>query len=400
MPDFAYIARNSTGQKIQGTVVAISEREATSALAAQKLFPLQVTVADPKTLNVGAIKVKSKFVGPMFSQLAALLKSGVPMLRSIAVLRDQSSHEPMQRVLADVYTRVEEGATLAEAMARQPKAFNDLAVSVVRAGTEGGFLEDALDRIATFSEQQDELKGRVLGAMAYPCILGIAGFTILNILVIFFVPKFEKLFANLDARGELPTLTKVVIGLSEFMQTYGIFLLFGVLFLGWLIKRQLQTEAGRLWLDRWRMKIPQAGDIYLSFAVARFCRVLGTLLHGGVPIVRSLEISASSTGNKILEKTVAEAAENISSGESLAKPLGASGHFPKDVVEMIAVAEQSNSLEIVLPHIANSLEKSTWRKLDLGVRMLEPLMLLLMAGMVLVIVLALVMPMLKMSSTM
>jgi general secretion pathway protein F/type IV pilus assembly protein PilC len=160
----------------------------------------------------------------------------------------------------------------------------------------------------------------------------------------------------------------------------------------------LATEAGRVWLDRWRLKVPVVSSIYLSLAVSRFCRVLGTLLTGGVPIVRSLEIGADSSGNRILANAIREAAANISAGQALAHPLAASGHFPADVVEMIAVAEQSNSLETVLPHIADTLERDTWRRLDLFVRLLEPLMLLLLAGVVLLVVIALLVPVLKMSS--
>jgi general secretion pathway protein F/type IV pilus assembly protein PilC len=147
-----------------------------------------------------------------------------------------------------------------------------------------------------------------------------------------------------------------------------------------------------------RLKVPVASGIYLSLAVSRFCRILGTLLTGGVPIVRSLEISADSTGNRVLQGAIRDAAENISSGESLATPLAASGRFPPDVVEMIAVAEQSNNLEKVLPHVADTLERDTWRRLDLFVRLLEPLMLLLLAAVVLLVVIALLVPVLKMSA--
>ena len=174
----------------------------------------------------------------------------------------------------------------------------------------------------------------------------------------------------------------------------------GLVAVGFLVQNRLSTDEGRVWLDRWRLRVPQAGAIYLSLAVARFCRVLGTLLAGGVPIVRSLEISADSTGNRVLSAAVHDAAENITAGESLAQPLAQSGHFPADVVEMIAVAEQANSLETVLTQIADSLERDTWRRLDLFVRLLEPLMLLILAGVVLVVVIALLIPVLKMSTTM
>jgi type II secretory pathway component PulF len=213
------------------------------------------------------------------------------------------------------------------------------------------------------------------------------------------VPSFEGLFTNLRERGELPAITDMLLSLSNILRTYGIFVVAAIVIAVMIIRSRLQTEEGRVWLDRWRLKVPMAGGIYLSLAVSRFCRVLGTLLNGGVPIVRSLEISADSTGNRVLSDAIRGAAENISAGESLAAPLAASGRFPADVVEMIAVGEQSNNLETVLPHIADTLERDTWRRLDLLVRLLEPLMLLILAAVVLAVVIALLVPVLKMSMT-
>lgn len=399
MPDFAYIARNGAGQQIEGTLSAGTEREALASLAARQLFPLRVSSATKRAIVAGSPRVKAKVVVPVYSQLAALLRSGVPLLRSLQVLREQTSNKALAEVLQDVETRVSEGATLSEAMARHPRAFNELAVNIIRAGGEGGFLEEALDRVAAFTEQQAELKSRVIGALTYPLILCLLGTVIVSGLLIFIVPNFEEMFDGLREIGELPLATDVLLWISRTLQNYGLLILGVIVLLGFIIKGRLATDSGRHWFDYWRIRIPQVGSIYLSLAVARFCRVLGTLLKGGVPIVRSLEIAADSTGNVVLAESVAEAAENITGGKSLAEPLGASGHFPRNVVEMIAVAEQSNSLETVLTQIADSLEKETWRKLDLFVRLLEPLMLIVLAGIVLVIVIALLMPVMRMSMT-
>lgn len=397
MPEFAYIARDLTGNRVEGTLAAGTEREVIASLSARDLFPLKVAASDRRAAS-GSPRVKARIMAGTYSQLSALLGSGVPLLRSIEVLKEQTPHRNLAIVLDDVHSRVEEGATLADAMLRHPRAFGELSTSIVRAGGEGGFLEEALDRLAKFTEQQDELKSRVIGALAYPAILFTLGTLIVNVLIIFFVPKFETLFGRLKERGELPAVTEWLLWLSNVMQTYGIFIAAAIVGLVLLARNWLATDNGRLWLDRMRLKVPVASSIYLSLAVSRFCRVLGTLLNGGVPIVKSLDISADSTGNKVLSAAVKEAAENISSGQTLAAPLGASGHFPADVVEMISVAEQSNTLEKVLPHIAETLERDTWRRLDLFVRLLEPLMLLLLAGVVLVVVIALLLPVLKMSS--
>lgn len=399
MPDFAYIARNLTGQRIEGTLAAGSERDALAQLATRDLFPVKVSVEKQATPAGELIKVPSRVVAPVYAQLAALLRSGVPLLRSLQVLSEQTSQPKLKAVLNDVRSRVEEGATLSDAMAHNPKAFDELSVSIVRAGGEGGFMEDALERVAAFTEQQGELKSRVTGALAYPVMLSVIGAAIVTGLLVFVVPNFKDLFANLERQGNLPGVTIGLLAFSTFLKSYGLLLLVGLIGLFFALKRHFSTNEGRKQLDRLRIKAPLAGNIYLSLAVARFCRVLGTLLHGGVPIVRSLEISADSTGNKVLMESVQNAAENITAGESLAEPLGESGHFPRDVVEMIAVAEQSNSLETVLTQIADTLERQTWRKLDLTVRLLEPLLLVVLAIIVLLVVMALLLPVLKMGST-
>jgi len=400
MPEFAYIARDLTGRRVEGTLAAGTEREAVATLSAKDLFPLKVASADGRVGGARSSKrVRARIMAATYGQLSALLGSGVPLLRSLDIIRQQTPHKNLAHVLEDVHSRVQEGATLADAMGRHPRAFGELGTSIVRAGGEGGFMEEALDRLAKFTEQQDELKSRVIGALAYPVILFVLGTVVVNVLIIFFVPKFETLFQRLRDRGELPAVTEWLLSLSYLMQTYGIFIVAALALAGLYFYKRLQTEEGRVLLDTWRLKVPVVSSIYLSLAVSRFCRVLGTLLTGGVPIVRSLEISADSTGNRVLSTAVREAAENISAGESLATPLEASGQFPADVVEMIAVAEQSNNLESVLPHIADTLERDTWRRLDLFVRLLEPLMLLILAGVVLVVVIALLVPVLKMSMT-
>ncbi|MFO0871599.1 MAG: type II secretion system F family protein [Pirellulales bacterium] len=400
MPEFAYVARNQQGVKVTGTVSAASEREVLAILTGQALFPL--TVGAAKAAGVSFLrskKVRGQVMAVVYAQLAALLRSGVPLLRSLAVLKEQSSVPVLKEILDDVYSKVESGSTLAEAIGRHPGAFGEMAVNMVRAGGEGGFLEDALERVAQFTEQQEDLKGRTLGALAYPIFLATVGSLVVAGLMIFFVPKFASLFDNLRERGELPAATEVLLWVSDTMRAWWWIVALGAtVFYLWL-RNWLQTTPGRYWSDRLRLKTPVVGSIYQALAVSRFCRVLGTLLHNGVPILKSLEISREATGNKLLSAAIGKASENISAGQSLAEPLAASGYFPKAVVEMIAVAEESNSLDKVLVDIADGLEKRTFRRLDLVVRLLEPLMLLLLAIIVLLVVIALLLPVVKMSST-
>ncbi len=395
MADFAYTARNAGGQKVEGVLSAGTHREAVTMLTGKQLFPIEVKAASKQAERAGSQRVRPQAMSQFYMQLAALLRSGVPLLRSLDVLGQQTTNPALAHVIDDLHNRVTDGQSLAEAMARHPKAFSELATSIVRAGGEGGFLEEALERVAKFTDQQAELKSRVAGALAYPIFLAVFSVGIVCVLVIFFVPKFEALFSRLRDRGELPFLTDWLLWLSNSINDYGLLIALAVILLVLLLKARLATDAGRWFLDRWRLKIPQAGTIYRNLAVSRFCRVLGTLLNGGVPIVKALRISSDSAGNRVLSKAINDASENITSGESLSSPLKASGHFPPDVVEMIGVAEQSNTLETVLTNIADSLEKQTWRKLDLLVRLLEPVMLLVMASAVLVIVVALLLPMLK-----
>ncbi|HJS07301.1 MAG TPA: type II secretion system F family protein [Pirellulales bacterium] len=400
MPDFAYTARDATGQKVSGVVSAANQREVLAQLAGKSLFPLTVdTRAAEEAQRRSTRKVKGQIMAMTYSQLSGLLKSGVPLLRSIDVLRQQASHVGLKEVLSQVYGDVEEGATLAEAMGRHPRAFSEMAVSMVRAGGEGGFLEDALLRVAQFTEQQADLKGRTIGALAYPIFLGVTGLLVVTGLIVFFVPKFENLFARLRERGELPAVTEWLLATSHGMAAYGWIPLCAIIAAVFWVKGKLQTEEGKLVRDRLQLRIPVAGRIFLNLAVARFCRVLGTLLHNGVPILRSLEISASAAGNRVLAVAIRGAAENVTEGQSLAGPLRASGHFPITVTEMIAVAEESNTLDTVLNEISEGLERRTWRQLDLMVRLLEPLMLLVLAAVILVVVIALLLPVMKMATT-
>lgn len=398
MPDYAYTARNMQGERIEGTISAASDRDALNQLSAQSLFPIDVTAEkESQGISFGG-RVSGQLMAMTFSQLAALLRSGVPLLRSLAVLRDQASNRTLKDVLADVHSRIEDGANLADAMERHPRTFNEMAVNMVRAGGEGGFLEEALERVAKFTEQYEDLKARTAGALAYPIFLGVVGTSVVAVLIIFFVPKFAKLFDRLRERGELPALTEWLLFFSDTVRAYGLPILVVLVIIGILLRAQLASERGRYMYDKFKLKIPMLGGIFQSLAVARFCRVLGTMLRNGVPILRSLEISRQAASNRVLAEAIANASENISAGQSLAKPLAASGHFPSTVVEMISVAEESNTLDQVLVEVSDGLEKRTTRRLDLMVRLLEPIMLLVLAGVVLFVVIALLIPVIKMSS--
>ncbi|MBA61035.1 MAG: pilus assembly protein PilC [Planctomycetaceae bacterium] len=399
MPEFQYTARDTAGKKVGGQIAAATEREAVRILAGQSLFPMEISTDVKATVRKSNKRVKGQVMAQVYGQLASLLRSGVPLLRSIKVLEKQATNDTLAFVLGEVHGQVEEGINIADAMAEYPRVFSEVCINMSRAGAEGGFLEDALDRVAKFTEQQEDLKGETIGQLAYPVFLGTVGSILVAGLIIFFVPKFGDMFDNLRERGELPAVTDWLLAFSEGLRTIWAFIgilivLFGLV----LINNYFKTELGRKTRDLIKIRLPLVGKVFLAFAVARFCRVLGTLLQNGVPILKSLEISSLASGNRVISGAIDSATDNITSGESLSTPLAKSGYFPGTVVEMISVAEESNTLDRVLIEIADNLEKRTARQLSLAVRLLEPIMLLVMAGAVLVVVIALLMPVIKMSS--
>ena len=397
MPDFTYTARSPTGQSATGVLTAGSEREVMIMLDQKGLFPVTIQPAK-KTVaaQMSSGRVKPKQLCTVFSQLADLLHSGVPLLRSLEIIERQSTTPALTHVLQDVRAQISDGTSLSDAMAKHPKAFNELTVSMVRAGQEGGFLEDVLARIAEFTEHQEELRAKVMGALAYPIFLSIVGTLIVLGLVIFLVPRFETMFGNKQA--ELPFLTVGLLNISHFLQHNGLWLAIAIGIGVYFYRKWLATDAGRRRMDAFMLKVPVVGAIIRSLAISRFCRILGTMLKNGIPLLTALRIAKDSTGNKILADSIDKAAEHVTGGKSLAGPLASSKQFPRDVIEMISVGEESNTLEKVLVNVAESTERRTTRQLDLFVRLLEPIMLLMMAGMTLVVVLALLMPFMQANS--
>lgn len=400
MPDFKYIAREFSGKQVNGVLTAQTEREAVGMLSAQQLFPIQVLPAETVKArqNRQARRVPASKLATFYSQLADLLRAGVPLLRSLDLLQRQTTHPGLQTIVKEVRDQVADGSRFAEALRKHPVVFSDLTVSIVRAGEEGSFLEDSLQRIATFTEHQEEIKAKVIGASVYPLILMVLGSAIVSFIMVYFVPKFEPLFDGLRAANQLPAATTTLLAISGTLQSYGWLVVIAIIAGGYGLQQAAQSPAGRMKLDEWRIHAPLVGNLFRSLAISRFCRVLGTLLHNGVPMLNALRISKDATGNLVLSDAIATAAERISSGKSLARPLQESGHFPLDVIEMISVGEEANNLEQVLIQVAEKMERSTQRRLDLAVRLLEPLLLVVMAAVILFVMVALLLPIFNMSN--
>ncbi|MHC4444166.1 MAG: type II secretion system F family protein [Planctomycetota bacterium] len=397
MATFSYKAKTNTGQTVDGVLTAESQQAALRMLDERALFPISVAEggqASKAVITGGKKKLKLKVLATFYSQLADLLKAGVPVLRSIEVLVRQQSNPLLTEILQEVHNDVSGGETLADSMAKHPNAFDDLSVAMVRAGEQGGFLEDVLLRISIFTERRDELRNKLLGSMIYPCILLFAGATVVIFLMGFVVPKIQVFLEQVDK----PWITTVLFAFCDVLRETWMYLL-AVLIIGVVVLVPvLRDERVKLAFDRYKLRVPVVGRIITMVAVCRFCRILGTMLHNGVPILQALKISKDSAGNQILAEQIDRAAENVQRGEQLAVPLGQSGLFPIDIVDMIAVAEESNNLESVLVQIADSNEARTSREIDLGVRLMEPILLMFMACLVLIIAVALLVPILRMSA--
>lgn len=400
MPEFAYTARTQAGQDVTGSVSADSRNDVFALLRDRSLFPLRVEALRTRASLRFGQRIKPELIANTLSQLSDLLANGVPLMRALEVLAEQTPNARLREVLADVRGRVADGQQLDVAMSAHPAVFSELTLSIVRAGTEGAFLEQALTQTAAFLERQEELRAKVRSAMAYPMFLAVAGAIVTIVLIVFFVPKFAELFAQLEQEGTLPAPTVMLLWLSETLGTWGILIGAACGGVVWGIARWMASVRGRQIVDRTRIRVPVFGPIFLNSAVSRFCRVLGTLLHNGVPLLKALHVSSDSAGNVILAEAIRESGENVSSGETLSGPLAACGLIPPNVMAMITIAEESNNLESVLGNVADQLDRKIARQLDTMVRLIEPALLLVMGGAVLFVITALLLPVFEMSTSM
>lgn len=401
MPNFTYIARTMSGQDVKGLISADSRSDVMSMLTQRSLFPMTVAPAKQPLFNFKFSRpVRAELLAATLTQLSDLLSNGVPLLQALDLLAQQANHDRLKEVLADVRGRIADGKQLHEAMGSHRDVFSDLTLSIIRAGTEGAFLEAALQQTAEFLERQEELRAKIRGAMAYPAFLAVAGSTVTLVLIVFFVPKFSELFASLERQGTLPTPTVILLWLSDFLGRFGIFGAMGVAGLIALARRWAASPNGRQKLDGIKTKVPVFGPIVLNSAVSRFCRILGTLLRNGVPMLKALEISSDSAGNVVLGDAIRKSAENISAGESLSTPLTKCGLIPSNIMAMISIAEEANNLEKVLSNVADGIDKKVARQLDTMVRLIEPALLMVMGGAVLFVIVALLLPVFEMSTSM
>jgi type II secretory pathway component PulF len=343
--------------------------------------------------------IKPELLSTNLSQLADLLENGVALLESLKILAEQSVHPRLQQVYRTIHSDIAEGASLEAAFAKHHEIFSPLIINTIRAGAEGGFLEESLRRIAGFLEKQAELRGKVNAAMAYPSLLAAVGAAAIIFVMVVLVPLFQQLFDRIANSGNgLPAITQIVLMIRQAFVGYGWLTLGVIVGLIVVARRLLHYPQFSRFMDRWKLKIPLFGEILHNASVSRFCRVLGTLLRNGVPLLKSLEIASESTGNVVLTEAIRNSAKNVTSGQSLSQPLANSGLVPPSVMAMIRVAEESNSLDSVLIKIADSIDQRVERKIDVMIRLIEPAMLLAIISVALFILLGLLLPVFDMSS--
>lgn len=398
MPSYTYKAVTTAGKPVIGILTAENYQVALRQLDEKSLFAVKVTEGvDEGGLRLGGgkrRKIKGHQLTTFYGQLADLLKAGVPMMRSLDVLAKQSGAKGLGQTVKELREDVAGGMPLGEAMAKYPHAFSPLHASMVNAGEQGGFLEDVLQRIAIFSEKQDELRNKVIGAMIYPSILVFVGSAVVILLMVVVVPRLRE-----NLRPEtFNVLTVIVFAICDLLTLHYLWVILGAMAVGMGLSAFVRTEYGKGLAESFKLKAPIMGRIMTMVAICRFCRILGTMLHNGVPILQALKIAKDSAGNAILAEVIEKSADSVKKGAALSAPLGESGLFPVAVVDMIAVAEESNNLETVLVQIADTNEARTARQIDLGVRVLEPILLVIMAGLVFCIAVALLLPILTMGS--
>ena len=399
MPTYSYVAKDPQGEVVRGVLTADSQQAVMQILDERTLYPVELTegISEAGSPLFGR-RVKLSHLGTMYSQLSDLLRAGVPVLRALDVLCRQNAHPALTAVLRMVREDVAGGMSLADAMLKHPRVFASLHSSMVRAGERGGFLEDVLARISQFVERQNVLRNKLLGALIYPCILLMACVGVVTGMMTIVVPKIRPLLES--GQMQLPVLTRIIFGTSDMVRDYGLvggLVLFVVVL---AVSGYFKTETGQYRLDVWRLKAPILGRLFTMVAVCQFCRILGTLMASGVPILQSLQIAKDSADNRVLSDAIEDAAENVRKGDPLAAPLAACGLFPLDVLDIIAVGEESNTLDRVLVDVAETNEARTAQMIDVAVRLLEPVLIVMMAMIVGLVALGLLLPIMSMAAQM
>jgi len=424
MPRYAYVALDARGQESTGLVDASSTNEAIGQLRQAGYFPTNVfeegkgggptvkaakqrakavRAAAPATPGKGIVLFERKTIKPrvlmIFTrQLATLIDAGLPLLRALTVLAKQERDKVLQKTISNLSDAVQSGSTFSEGLAQHPKIFNDLYVNMVRAGELGGVLELVLSRLAEFQEKAQKIKNKVVAAMVYPIIVMFLAVAIMGFLLVFIVPRFEAIFQDMLGDKPLPAITLFVIGASNAVKNNWPMIIGAVVvaFIG--VKLLGRTPAGRMGIDRVKLRTPLFGDLLRKTAISRFSRTLGTLVTSGVPILQALNITRETAGNTVIAGAITQVHDSVKEGESIVQPLEASGAFPPMVISMIDVGEETGQLPEMLLKIAEVYDDEVDNSVAGLTSMLEPIMIVFLAVVVGTIVIALFMPLISIIS--
>src|SRR5881394_444951 len=420
MPRFNYVALDTRGEEATGLVEAASTNDAIGRLRQAGYFPTSVyeeavaraddKAARRRTAKIARAtkpraksgivlfqrtKVKPKVLMIFTRQLATLIDSGLPLLRSLTVLAKQERDKVLQNTINKLADSLQSGNTFSDALALHPKIFNDLFVNMVKAGEVGGVLELVLNRLSEFQEKASKIKNKVLSAMVYPIIVMTMAVGIMCFLLVFIVPKFETIFHDLLGDKPLPAVTQFVLGVSGFMQHHGLVLLGAIVAIVVIYNFIGRTRKGRLIIDIFKLRMPLFGNLNRKTAISRFARTLGTLVTSGVPILQALNITRETAGNAAIARAIARVHDSVKEGESIVQPLEASRAFPPMVVSMIDVGEETGKLPEMLLKIADVYDDEVDNAVAALTSMLEPIMIVFLALIVGTIVLALFTPLIS-----
>jgi type IV pilus assembly protein PilC len=429
MANFQYTALDAKGEQTTGAVQASTDAEAIQILRGQGLYPTQVIeegkgkLATPKGKSASKAKakpaaaakgsaaaktggrIKPKILMIFTRQLATLIDSGLPLLRGLTVLSKQEPNPVLRATLNSLADSVQGGSTFSESLAQHPKIFNKLYVNMVKAGELGGVLELVLQRLAEYQEKANKLKNKIVSAMVYPVIVMFIAVAILVFLMLFIVPKFKDMFSEVGD-ADLPLISKIVFGFSEFMIGRPLFLpnavfLFIIVGIGvFLFNLWGTTKGGRNAIDNLKLKLPIFGDIQRKSAVSRFSRTLGTLVTSGVPILQALNITRETAGNVVISAAIDKVYEAVKEGESIVTPLQATSVFPAMVISMVDVGEETGQLPEMLLKVAEVYDDEVDNAVTALTSILEPIMIVILALVVGAVVFALFLPLIKIISTM
>jgi type IV pilus assembly protein PilC len=371
MPTFTYTARSSNGELKSATIDAPNRDDVVAQLRRQRMTIVKVdeSKATPKK-SMGSIKMRDIVI--FTRQFSTMINAGLPLVQALDILAKQSENKALAATVREVVFDVESGNTVADAMKKHPKAFSDLYTNMVAAGEAGGILDTILNRLAIFMEKNDALVRKVKGAMIYPTvIMCVAGLCVV-ILLWKVIPVFASMFGSVGM--ELPLPTRIVIGASGFLNSYWWALILGGAGGGYALKQYYGTPSGQLVIDKFLLHVPVLGDVLRKSAVSRFTRTLGTLISSGVSILDGLEITARTSGNRVVQDAIMGSRASIAGGETIAGPLQKSEVFPPMVISMIAVGEQTGGLDEMLTKIADFYDDEVDAAVSALLSLLEPIM--------------------------